>query len=47
MSARKRRSSIAISKRGRERLESLMPYESMSYEEFLMEMADVWEEKSA
>lgn len=47
VSAQSQRSSIAISEQGRERLQSLMPYESMSYEEFLMEMADVWENQRA
>lgn len=43
MSATPTRSTIAISKQGRNRLKALMPDESMTYEEFVMEMADDYE----
>ena len=45
--ASKQPSSIAISERGRRRLASLKPYDSVSYEELLMEMADIYEAQNS
>lgn len=46
-SRREQRSTITVSTQARKRLKSLKPYESVSYEELLMEMADLYESHTA
>lgn len=45
MSADRQRTTMKMDRKSLDRLKALMPYESMSYEEFVMKMADDYEDK--